>query len=155
MKKENQAIIVYGTGSGNTELVADCIAEGMEQVGVKTEAVKAEVIGDANRIQNFDLVVLACSTWNVGHMQPYYYPFYKELVKMRLDGKAMAVVGLGDSENYDIFCGVVDYLEDAVKKTNGQQIVPTLKVDGPPHSKLTEYKHWGEKLAQEFLQNHA
>lgn len=145
------AIIVYGTGSGNTELVCEAVSRGLTANGFTVKMIKGE-LADATLLKDYDLVVLACGTWNVGKLQDYFAPFYKELVKQDLKDKPMAVIGLGDSEHYDIFCGAADWLEEAVTKVGGKQIMPTLRVDGQPHSKLGEYEQWGQSLSNSYYQ---
>jgi flavodoxin I len=149
--QNKKAIIIYGTGSGNAELVAECVQAGMNEAGLKTDCQKGEVT-DPKTIVDYDLIVLICATWDVGRLQPYFVPFYKEFCKLDLKDKPMAVVGLGDSKHYDIFCGAADLLEDAVKKVGAKQIVPTLRIDGPPHAKLEEYHKWGADLISMFNQ---
>jgi len=148
-----KAIIVYGTCSGNTELVSDAVAEGLMESEIETVTVRGEQ-ARAESLASYDLIILACATWNVGQLQEYYVPFYKEFCKLSLSGKAMAVIGLGDSKHYDIFCGAADLLEAAVSKVGAQQILPTLRIDGLPHAHLEEYKRWGAELAKTFVGKH-
>lgn len=148
----NKVLIVYGTGSGNTQLVVDAIAEGLVESGLEVKALRGEQVlkKDAElreELLSYSLVLLACSTWNVGQLQDYYAPFVKELGKLQLPQHKFAVVGLGDSKNYDIFCGAADILQQTVEQVGGQLIAPTLRVDGPPHAKLVEFKQWGIDLA--------
>lgn len=144
------AIIVYGTGSGNTELVAEAIASGLIKHNFTVKTIKGELANVAE-LSQYDLVVLGCATWNVGKLQDYFAPFYSEFVKLQLTSKPMAIFALGDSKNYDIFCGAADWLEEAVAKVGGRQIMPTLRIDGPPHANLQDYAAWGETLAENYF----
>jgi flavodoxin len=144
-----KAIVVYGTGSGNTELVSQMVAAGLEDKGMEVECVRVEKTS-VEEVIKADLIVLASSTWNVGELQDYFVPFHKELIEQQLPGKPMAVIGLGDSKNYDIFNGASDILEAAVKKVGGLQLLPTMRIDGPPHKVLDQMRGWGWTLADEF-----
>lgn len=147
-----KAIIVYGTASGNAELVTDAIAEGMREAGLDTATIRGERANPAE-VAQYGLIVMLSPTYNVGKLQEYLEPYYAQFRKLKLTGKKMAVVGLGDSKNYDIFCGAAEVLEEVLAEVGGLQIVPTLRVDGPPHNRLSEYKTWGINLANVYHGN--
>lgn len=144
-----KAIVIYGTGSGNAELVAGCIAEGLSHANLEAEAIRVELT-NPEAVSGYDLVVLVSSTWNVGQLQDYFVPFNKEFSKLSMPGKPMAVVGLGDSKNYDIFCGAADILEATVAKVGGKLVLPTVRLDGPPHKILDNMVIWGQQLGEAF-----
>lgn len=146
-----KAIIVYGTCGGNAELVSQNIQKGLELEHITTEISRGEIV-DLKRVLSSDLIILVCATYNVGELQDYYIKFEHELRKQDLKNKPIAVVGLGDSKHYDIFCGAADILEETIKLTHANQIVPTLKIDGQPHPHLDEYLTWGRNLAKSFKQ---
>ncbi len=140
--------IVYGTGSGNAELVAEFVNEKLADrreinsiYFTRAESAVMEKVLQANTI------FLICSTWNVGKLQDYFIPFYKELLENKLPDKKIAVIGLGDSKNYDIFCGAADILEDAVKKVGATQIGETLRIDGLPHQQMDFVENWLNSFA--------
>lgn len=147
----NRALVVYGTCSGNAELVAQAVQTGLVEGGLASELKRAELT-PAESVLNYDLLVLVCSTWNVGQLQDHFIGFHKELSKLDLQGKPVVVVGLGDSKNYDIFCGAADILEETVGEINGKLLVPTLRIDGPPHADLDKYHLWGKDLAAKFAE---
>ncbi len=151
ISKENiKAAVIYATHSGNAELVAEAICDGICSEDIKTELLRAEK-ANANEVSKNDLIVFVCSTYDVGQLNDKFIKFNKTFKNLSLPGKVIEVVGLGDSEYYDIFCGAADILEQTVKKVGGKQLMGTLRVDGPPHSKLHEMKSWGKELVQKYL----
>ncbi len=147
--KNNNVVIIYGTCSGNAELVANAIGDGLSEAGFSIELKRSEEV-KAEIVVEFPLVVLVASTWNVGKLNDNFVNFDKDFRTMDLSDKKVAVVGLGDSENYDLFCGAADILEASVKQTGAKQLGETLRIDGPPHGRLEEYKNWGRNLAYIF-----
>lgn len=143
-----KAIVVYATHSGNAELVAEAITDGLCSVKIDTECKRSELT-KVEELNNFDLIVLVSSTWNVGQLNENMIRLNDELRKTKVE-KPFAIVGLGDSENYDIFCGAADILEETVQTTGGKLIEEVLRLDGPPHSNLTNLKEWGINLSKKF-----
>jgi flavodoxin len=148
LKKTRKALIVYASHSGNAELVANAICDGLCEKDVISECIRAELT-KIDQLQGLDLIVLVSSTYNVGQLNDNFVRLDSELNKTKemFAGKRFAVVGLGDSEHYDIFCGAADILEATVKNIGGNQVIETLRLDGPPHNILRDLKKWGEDLA--------
>lgn len=146
MKLEITAAIVYASHSGNAELVAQAIWDGLNSSGIKSEYIRAEEAKIGDVLKN-KLIVLVCSTYDVGLLNDKMIRFNNELKSQKLPDHFIEVVGLGDSINYDIFCGAADILEETVKLTGAKKLMETVRLDGPPHNKLLEMKSWAEKLA--------
>lgn len=139
------AIVIYASISGNAELVAKAVYEGLCEAGVPTDIVRSEQALAADAVKH-TLVVLICSTWNVGYLNNYFFKFHAELQELSVPGKHFEIIGLGDSKNYDIFCAAADILEKTVAKIGGIQKKETIRIDGAPHAQLTELKAWGKEL---------
>ena len=101
MKK---ATIIFGSTTGNTEIVADKIAENL--AGYETQVVYVTDAKDDALVQGADLVIYGCSTMGLGELQEDFLPYYENrMTAALLKGKDVAVFGLGDKENYeDYFC---------------------------------------------------
>lgn len=147
LKKSRKAIIVYATGSGNAQLVAESLYDGLDESGVKTVMQRAEQTS-AEQLLEYDLISLVCSTWDVGKLNPYFVKLNGELQNFSLENKLIDIIGLGDSVNYDIFCGAADIIEETIKTTGADTVLETLRVDGPPHKILKEIKQRGRELAK-------
>ncbi len=141
--------VIYATGSGNAELIAQSVHQGIIDAGINSHLHRAEQF-PLDKITEHKNLILICSTWNVGQLQDYMVPLYKHMSELKLPRHQIAVIGLGDSVNYDIFCGAADILQGLVEKTGAKQIGKTIKVDGPPHARLDEFRVWGKNIAAEF-----
>ena len=129
MKK---AVIIFGSTTGNTETVANTIAENMKDYDVSVVYV-TDVKDDA-QVKEADLVLYGCSTMGLGELQEDFIPYYESrMTPALLKGKNVAVFGLGDKENYeDYFCWSADILSKKVQECGGNLVCEPLKVDGEP-----------------------
>lgn len=144
------ALVIYGTHSGNAELVSEAIAAGLKEAGVNAVHKRVELSALAELIEP-DLIVMVSSTYKVGRLNDHFEKMYREIKQTdKLIGKPAAIVALGDSKHYDIFAEAADYLEEAASTAQMKQITPSLRIDGPPHDRLQEYKLWGKQLVGKF-----
>lgn len=143
--QNKHAIVVYASISGNAELVAHAVYDGLCEAGIQTELVRSEQTHAADAVK-YDLTVLVCSTWNVGYLNNNFFKFHSELQELTVPGKHFEIIGLGDSKHYDIFCAAADIIEKTVNKIGGIQKKETLRIDGYPHAQLTKLKDWGKEL---------
>ena len=92
MKK---ATIIFGSTTGNTETVANKIAENLEGYDATVQYVTE--VPDDSSVQAADLVLYGCSTMGLGELQEDFIPYYeKRMTPALLKGKNVAVFGLGD-----------------------------------------------------------
>lgn len=151
MEKITKGLVIYATTSGNAELVAEAIASGIELSGECNVDLKRAELISPEIINYYEFYIMVSSTWNVGELeQRMLYIFRPQFMQYKFKNKPCGVVGLGDSKNYDIFCGAADELEKMVDSAESLQILPTLKIDGPPYANLAEYQKWGEKFFEKF-----
>jgi len=149
INKDIKASVVYATHSGNAELAAQAVWDGLNSSGADVELVKAEQ-AKVEEITKSDLIVLVCSTYDVGKLNDKMIRFNDELLKLKLPDKDIEVIGLGDSTYYDIFCGAADILEETVSKVGAKKSMETLRLDGPPHEHLKDIKNWAVELVKRF-----
>lgn len=90
--------IFYGSSTGNTEMAAN-----------KIKAELGELIPDAVRdvakaapaeLAEYDVLLLGCSTWNIGEMQDDWADFLPKLDQVDLTGKKVAMFAMGDAVGY-------------------------------------------------------
>ena len=143
MKK---ATIIFGSTTGNTEIVADQIAENMP--GYTVEVVYVTDAKDDAAVQAADLVVYGCSTMGLGELQEDFIPYYENrMTPALLKGKNVAVFGLGDKENYeDYFCWAADSLAKKVQACGANLVCDPLKVDGEPDDNRAAVAAWAQAL---------
>ena len=143
MKK---ATIIFGSTTGNTETVANKIAENMADYDVAVQYVTE--VPDDSSVQEADLVLYGCSTMGLGELQEDFIPYYESrMTSALLKGKSVAVFGLGDKENYEeYFCWSADILSKKVRECGGNLICEPLKVDGEPDDNEDAVIAWAKGL---------
>jgi MioC protein len=95
--------IVFGTESGNSEMVAEDLCEALEQSGVQVEVLPMDGC-DVQALRDQDMVVLVCSTYGEGELPATAIPLADGLTAERPDLSPLkfAAFGLGDS-TYDTY----------------------------------------------------
>lgn len=102
--------IIYGTNGGNTKTVAKKIAARIQGASL----LDVSAIGIAE-LEGFDNLILGTSTWGMGDLQDDWEAFLPQLKKANLDGKNVALFGLGDSSAYpDTFVDGMGILYEAL-----------------------------------------
>jgi flavodoxin I len=93
-------IIIYGSSLGNTRFVAEKL-----QMLLPGAVLRDSVEVGPETISSFDRLILGTSTWGVGLLQDEYETFMEMLQEQDMEGKTVALFGLGDQQNYpDSFC---------------------------------------------------
>jgi flavodoxin I len=116
--------IFYGSSTGNTKDVATKLQEAL---GADLHNI-TDV--DADAIAGYDAIVFATSTWGAGDLQDDWEDFFPNLDDIDFSGKKVAIMGLGDQENYgDTFVDGMAVLAEKVEEQGGQ-IVGHTPTDG-------------------------
>jgi flavodoxin I len=98
--------IIFGTSTGSTENVADLIAEGLGEGQVDgpfdVETLEGSV---KDFFEKYDSLIVGTPTWNTGadlerSGTGWDEIYYSTMQEMNLQGKRVAVFGLGDQESY-------------------------------------------------------
>ncbi|MBR3569674.1 MAG: flavodoxin [Oscillibacter sp.] len=87
--------VVYWSGTGNTELMANCIAEGAKEGGAETEVVSVSGAGDfaADKLGAYDVVAFGCSSQGTEQLEEdAFEPMFAGL-EGSLAGKKVALFG--------------------------------------------------------------
>ncbi|KAF1303261.1 flavodoxin [Enterococcus saccharolyticus] len=121
------AKIVYASMTGNTEEIADIVAEAMEEMGIEVEIEECTQI-DADTFEDADICVVATYTYDEGTLPDEIMDFYDDLAELDLTGKIFGVCGSGDTF-YDHFCKSVDDFEELFLKTGATKGAEKVKVD--------------------------
>ena len=129
------AKIVYASMTGNTEEIADVVAEKLEALGLEVDIDECTTV-DASDFQEADVVIVASYTYGDGELQD-----------LDLTGKIFGVVGSGDTF-YDEFCKSVDDFEAAFAKTSATKGADSVKVDlAAEDADITKLEAFAEALA--------
>ncbi|GHE76469.1 hypothetical protein GCM10017786_01870 [Amycolatopsis deserti] len=101
----NKLTVLFGTESGNAELVAEDVAAALEENGTTAEVVDMQDY-PVDDLGAEDLVILVVSTYGEGDLPATAAPFREALVESKpdLSGVRFAAFGLGDStyETYNL-----------------------------------------------------
>ncbi|MFW5738136.1 MAG: flavodoxin [Spirochaetota bacterium] len=109
--------IFYGSTTGNTKDVAVKLQEAL---GGDLHSI-TDV--DTDAIAGYDNLVFATSTWGAGDLQDDWEDFFPNLDDMDFSGKKVAIMGLGDQENYgDTFVDGMQLLAEKVEELGGQLV---------------------------------
>ena len=123
-------LILYGTLTGNTEMVANKIGELLTAAGKEVELKNVNEASSEDIAAVENCLIVASSTWDDGLPCADMVAFLEENPELpSLTGKKLAFFGCGDS-NYVKFCGAVDTLEEKFTQLGGQKISDSLKIDG-------------------------
>ncbi|PIE73695.1 MAG: flavodoxin [Deltaproteobacteria bacterium] len=144
----SKTIIVYGSTTGNTEMVAEQIGSILKEKGadVTVKNVTDTEVEDLNT--GWDMVLLGASTWGDDEIefQEDFEPFYEDLDKAKLSGVKVGVFGCGDT-SYEHFCGAVDQLEEKMNELGAKLVNEPLRIDGEPGDSESDIKDWAGEIA--------
>ncbi len=141
-----KAIVLYGSTTGNTQMVAGWIGEELTAAGAEADVVDA---AGAAKLSACDLAVLGSSTWGQGEIQDDFAGFYDDMSADDFGGKKVAVFGCGDSGMFpDNFCEAVDKIEQKARKCGAVIVSESLKIDGDIDDYREKAAEWAAALTQ-------
>ena len=122
MKK---TVIIYGSTTGNAAMAAETIAAKLGGGDIK-EVAKAS----KDDLVDYENIILGSSTWGDGELQDDWYGFLPTLKSANLNGKTVAVFGVGDQFSYSsTYVNAMGELYDAAKAA-GAKIIGETSTDG-------------------------
>ncbi|QUJ67981.1 flavodoxin FldB [Photobacterium sp. GJ3] len=89
--------LFYGSTTCYTEMAAEKIRDCIGDDLVDLHNIKETSLSDMNQ---YDLLILGISTWDFGELQEDWEAVWNQLDGLRLEGKTIALFGLGDQEGY-------------------------------------------------------
>ena len=109
--------LIYGSDTGNTELVTEDLVKLLGDVEVTTVADLTPEDWDHDRF------ILGIPTWYDGELQSDWEDYFEEFKTIDFTGKTVAIFGLGDQLGYDEwFCDGVGILAKVVLDNGGRVI---------------------------------
>lgn len=121
------AKIVYASLTGNTEEIADIVAERLEGKGLDVEIEECTQV-DAEEFLDADICIVGSYTYDDVLVPDEIADFYEDLLELDLTGKIYGVIGSGDTF-YPCFCQVVDQFDKAFQSTGAIKGAESVKVD--------------------------
>lgn len=123
----SKTAIFYGSSTGNTESVAKQLSE---KLGADTFDVSES---PADKLGEYDNLIFGTSTWGIGDLQDDWESFISEVEGADLNGKTVALFGLGDSGSYsDSFVDGIGKIYEVIKD-KGCKIVGAVDTDSYEH----------------------
>lgn len=121
--------ILFGTESGNSEMVADDISKALEDNGIKSEVFGMEDY-DVSDLGAHQMVIIVSSTYGEGDLPQTALPFFNALnqVQPDLSSTRFAAFGLGDS-TYDTYNLGISTLVSAFTELGATQVGETGRHD--------------------------
>lgn len=117
--------VIFGSTTGNTEAVAQKIADALGGADVISVA-----DASADELGKYEVLVFGTSTWGVGDLQDDWEDNIDILDNIDYSGKKVALFGLGDQESYsDTFVDGMKALKDKITAKGGK-ITGEWSVDG-------------------------
>lgn len=123
-------ILIYASMSGNTEEMADLIAEAIRQTGSEI-TVKEVSDFSAMELEQYEGIILGSYTWGDGDLPYEFEDFYDDMESIVLTGKKAAVFGSGDTF-YPAYCHAVDLLSERLQQCGAEIVQEGLKVEFAP-----------------------
>ncbi|MCA9385498.1 flavodoxin family protein [Candidatus Dojkabacteria bacterium] len=130
--------LIYASVSGNTELVMDYCRHEISQAGHIATLFRAERM-PTHILESGTHFIFGVSTWEHGEINPHFLPFLEFMGKQSLNGKKAAFVGLGDTRyEPELFCAGIDRIQKTFINQGGEELLPTLKLNGEPQGQIDE-----------------
>ncbi|MFA7616948.1 MAG: flavodoxin [Moheibacter sp.] len=126
-----KATIIYASWTGNSEEIAEYLAESFQKLNVEVRLSECQQI-DAKDFLDADICVVSTYTFGSrGDLPDEIVGFYFDLEKIDLTGKVFGATGSGE-EFYGYFCKSVDDFDKQFEKTGAVRGAEPLKIELNP-----------------------
>ena len=114
--------LIFGTDTGNTEEIGDKISTALASFGVSVEMINVSETSP-EEIEAFDFIIMGIPTWDFGGIQEDWEEFEEQILATQLQGKTVALYGLGDQRGYGFyFLDAMGWLNERVLKAGARVI---------------------------------
>ena len=129
-----KAGIFVGSTMGDTMDAAELIAKQVRrEAGVQVPLFDVEGL-DLSAMLDFDLILIGCSTWDIGQLQASWDRQFDAFRELDLSGKLVGFFGAGDQVFYDdTYQDAIGILADAAEDA-GARLIGLWPVDGYLHT---------------------
>ena len=148
-----ELLVLIGTQTGNSELVADDVAEHLAEAGHVSHLVDlADAVPEMlpEHAQPDHAVIFVMCTWSEGTPPDNAKDFVDALgaVAPDLIGLRFGVIGLGDRDYDPYFCTATRELSALLCSLGAVEVMPALEIDGGPSpDHLDQARDWADAFA--------
>ncbi|MHA6482329.1 flavodoxin [Paenibacillus sp. strain BS8-2] len=136
-----KVIVLYTSLTGNTEEMAESIAQGAKESGFEVICKEAYDAKAADLLE-YDGIIIGAYTWGDGELPDEFLDFFEDMDGLDLSGKQAAAFGSGDT-SYPVYCGAVDLIENKLSELGAKIVCPGLKFE---YNASDEEKEEGKRL---------
>ncbi|MDD5054768.1 MAG: flavodoxin domain-containing protein [Candidatus Peribacteraceae bacterium] len=149
----NSLNIIYGSINGNTEYVMGRIEAFLRTVlpGLIIRRVRAET-AKPDDFKLADALLLGSGTWNTGgdegQLNPHMHALlFEHLKDVRLPGKPMAFVSLGDEQHHFI-TDCIGHFRLFLQNVKGEKLLQSLILVNDPYTELERIDRWAKDFSE-------
>ncbi|NJN25111.1 MAG: flavodoxin [Cyclobacteriaceae bacterium] len=108
--------IFYGSTEGNTEEVAEKVQKALGNADVHNVD-----SASADDLAEYDTLILAASTWEIGELQEDWESFIDVLDDVDFKGKKVSYIGVGDADGYpDTFVDAIGIIHEKIADSGAE-----------------------------------
>ncbi|MEL6816261.1 MAG: flavodoxin FldA [Cyanobacteria bacterium J06598_3] len=113
--------LFYGSTTGKT---ADAAEQVQAALGGDSMVDLFDIAdAEASSLADYDHLIIACPTWNIGDMQDDWQAVFDDLDEVDFEGKTVAYFGTGDQIGYaDNFMDAMGQLEEKISGLGGKTV---------------------------------
>ncbi|MDQ6421320.1 flavodoxin [Paenibacillus sp. LHD-117] len=138
-----KVIVLYTSLTGNTEEMAEAIAQGAKETGLDVVC-KEAYDAKPEELMEYDGILIGAYTWGDGELPDEFLDFYEEMDGLDLTGKQAAAFGSGDT-SYPVYCGAVDIIENKLRELGAAIVCDSLKFE---YNASDEEKEQGKRMGR-------
>lgn len=143
-------IVLYASETGNTEDMAEKIAEGVRETGL-VPVVKDAYDATARELADYDGILFGSGTIGDGELPDEALDICEDLDPIDLKGRLAATFGSGDTM-YDLFCEAVNIISSKLGERGAEIVLPGFKVDlEMSDSEIIQAREFGRKFAEAVI----
>lgn len=119
--------VIYWSGTGNTEAMAQLVAGGVQNAGAEAEVLTPDAV-EADLIDGYDAVALGCPAMGAEQLEETEFEPMYQAIRGKLSGKPVGLFGSygwGDGEWIRIW-------SDDVNEAGANQVVEAVMANGAP-----------------------
>lgn len=100
--------LFYGSNTGNTEMDTEVVKQAFETLLPGTLEVFNIGKVEMKRLEDYQYLILASPTWNIGELQDDWALKFDQLDEIDFSGRKVAMLGVGDQFGYpDNYCDAI------------------------------------------------